>query len=285
MKNLQEQLADMVESMPAFPTSVKKVIELTADINSNHKDLVKVIEHDPIMTFKILKLVNSPYFGLSREISSINHSVVYMGLNTVKNLAISIASIGMLPNENEAGLNIDKFLYHSVSTATLSHLLSKQLGISNKDNSDFFVTGLLHDFGKIVFSQSLPKEYKKALYLERSNPNRMIEIEKNIMGVDHTQVGMLLSKKWNLSSQLRKAIGFHHTTKSGEYPDNDVLVNIIFITNKLSKELQESENLLSFSKELVRDIKSRFGNDLDKYIEFPEDLRKEIKKALQFLNI
>ena len=76
---MQEQLADMVERMPAFPASVKKVIELTADINCNHKDLVRVIELDPVMTFKILKLVNSPYFGLSWEISSINHSVCLSG--------------------------------------------------------------------------------------------------------------------------------------------------------------------------------------------------------------
>ena len=281
---MQEQLADMVERMPAFPASVKKVIELTADINCNHKDLVRVIELDPVMTFKILKLVNSPYFGLSREISSINHSVVYMGLNTVKNLAISIASIGMLPNENEAGLNIGAFLYHSVSTASLSRLLSKQIGVSDKENSDFFVTGLLHDFGKIVFSQSLPKEYKKALRMEKNNLNPLVDIEKDIIGFDHTQVGMLLSEKWNLSSKLRKAIGSHHTTKSAEQP-NDHLTNIIFITNKLSNELQKSENLTSFSKELVTDIKSRFGNELDNYIESPENLKKEIKKSLQFLNI
>ena len=90
----------MVESMPAFPESVHQVMALTSDINCSPKDLVKVIESDPVMTMKLLKLVNSAYFALSRNIASIQHALVYLGLNTVKNLAISIATVDALPRNS-----------------------------------------------------------------------------------------------------------------------------------------------------------------------------------------
>jgi HD-like signal output (HDOD) protein len=81
----------MCDRMPAFPASVQKVIALTSDINSSPKDLVNVIDHDPVLTMKILKVANSSYFGLSRKIVSINHAVVYLGLTTVKHVALAIA--------------------------------------------------------------------------------------------------------------------------------------------------------------------------------------------------
>jgi len=94
------RLLAMVESMPAFPESVHQIMSMTADINCSPKDLVKVIERDPIMTMKILKLVNSAFFSLSRNVASVQHALVYLGLNTVKNLAISIATVDALPRQS-----------------------------------------------------------------------------------------------------------------------------------------------------------------------------------------
>src|ERR1035437_1151040 len=113
MNEIRKDLPAMVEKMPAFTQNVLRVIELTSDINSDPKDLVEVIQCDPILMMRILKLVNSPYFGLAQKISSINHAVVYIGINTVKNLALSTAIIGVLPRTNAAGFDMDGFLRHS----------------------------------------------------------------------------------------------------------------------------------------------------------------------------
>ena len=271
--------------MPAFPKSVSKVIELSSDINCNHKDLVKVIEHDPVMTLKVLKLVNSAYFGLSSEIASIKHAVVYVGLNTVKNLALSIASIGVLPLENEAGLNMEQFLYHSLSTAALTRLLSKQMGVPDKEASDYFVTGLLHDFGKIVFAQFMPKEFKQVLHKEKWESMLMVDAEKEVIGADHTQVGVLLAEKWRLPPRLLEGINSHHSTKYNDKESNNLLINAVFIANKLSKELEDNGEIESFSKGLIKDIISRFGVNLNKCIASPKELREEVEKSLQFIRL
>ena len=277
------ELLKLVEKMPAFPKSVKRVIELSSDINCSHKELVSVIERDPVMTLKILNLVNSAYFGLSNEITSIKYAVVYVGLNTVKNLAISIASIGMLPSHNDAGLDTEKFLYHTISTATLSRLLAKHSGIEERDSSDYFVGGLLHDFGKIVFALFMPDEYKKVLYLEKKYSRLTVDAEKEIIGVDHTKVGTLLGQKWQLPNRLVEGIKLHHCPNDEDIKENNLLSNIVFISNKLSKEIEENEDIKTFSEELIKDVSARFGNNFDLFIDSPKELLEEVKKSLEFM--
>ena len=87
---LQNRLMKVVDQMPPFPKSVHRVIELTNDLNCAPKDLVQVIEHDPVITMKMLKLVNSAFFSLAKSVTSVRHAVVYLGLNTVKNLALTV---------------------------------------------------------------------------------------------------------------------------------------------------------------------------------------------------
>src|SRR3954463_10475687 len=97
---LNNRLSTAVERMPAFPKSVQRILELTRDINCSPKELVAVIEKDPVIAIKILRIVNSAYFSLPSKITSINQSVVYLGLNTLKNLALNFSTIGMLPRQN-----------------------------------------------------------------------------------------------------------------------------------------------------------------------------------------
>ena len=94
---LERKLGTAVERMPAFPRSVQRVLELTRDINCKPKDLVGVIEKDPVMTMKILKVINSAYYALPQQITSVNQSVVYLGINTIKNLSLPAAAVGILP--------------------------------------------------------------------------------------------------------------------------------------------------------------------------------------------
>ena len=121
---LSQRLTAAVDGMPAFPKSVQRILELTRDVNSTPKDLVDVIDKDPVVTVKILKVVNSAYYSLPKQITSIGHAVVYLGFNTIKNLALSIAAIGMLPKDNPSGFDVQQYLLHSLATAGLAKQLA-----------------------------------------------------------------------------------------------------------------------------------------------------------------
>jgi HD-like signal output (HDOD) protein len=124
---LTQKLAAAVDGMPAFPKSVRQILELTRSVDCKPKDIVQVIDKDPVLTVKILKVVNSAYYGLADPSTTVHHAVVFLGFNTIKNLALSIAAIGMLPRSNSAGFDAQQYLLHSLTTASIAKQLATRL--------------------------------------------------------------------------------------------------------------------------------------------------------------
>lgn len=225
-------LLTLIERMPAFPQSVQRLMDLTSDINCPPREVVDVIQRDPVLMMNILKLVNSSYFGLSQPITSVNHAVVYIGINTVKNMALLTAALGVLPRRNKAGFNIDDFLLHSLSTAAISKILAKKISVPAKDWSDFFLCGLLHDFGKIVFTNFLPGEYQRTLLVAREQGISLYDAERQFLETDHAQVGALLAEKWRLPSVVVECIKNHHCRDAQQ----QLLTDAVFAANQITKE-------------------------------------------------
>lgn len=161
------------------------------------KDLVQVIDKDPVVTVKILKVVNSAYYSLPKQITSINHAVVYLGFNTIKNLALAIAAVGMLSKHNDAGFDVEQYLLHSLSTAGIAKQLAVRL--DDADPMDCFIAGLLHDFGKVVFAQFMPYEFKQALNACQLNGSSLHLTLHQVIGADHAVVGAMLAEKWRFA--------------------------------------------------------------------------------------
>lgn len=202
---LFDRLKQTIGSMPAFPESVHQVISMTSDMNCPPKELVRVIESDPVMTMKLLRLVNSAFFALSRNVASIKHALVYLGLNTVKNLAISVAAVGSLPSQSIKELPVSEFLTHSIATALIAQRLAKNF-LNVKDASDYFVAGLVHDFGKAVLIQYEPKTYSAVLQQASKKQCSLAEVEMEKFGVTNGEVGAMLAESWDLPVLLVDSI-------------------------------------------------------------------------------
>ena len=231
-EELSIKLAAAVDSMPAFPKSVQRILELTRDVNSTPKDLVEVIDKDPVVTVKILKVVNSAYYSLPKQITSIGHAVVYLGFNTIKNLALSIAAIGMLPKANAAEFDVDQYLLHSLATAGLAKKLANRL--DSVDPMDCFIAGLLHDFGKVVFAQFMPDAFRLALHDSSTNKTSLHTALKHHIGADHAFVGAMLLEKWRFSPELVETIRFQSVSN---FKDTE-MVACIFGANQIAKKMK-----------------------------------------------
>ena len=283
MSDIQARLITMVDKMPAFPQAVSRIMELTSSATCAPKDLVKVIEHDPVMTMKILKLVNSAYFGLSRTINSINHGVVFIGINTIKNLALSIAAMGVLPKKNAAGLDMNQFLLHSLGVASIAKLLAQRLGVADKDATDYFVAGLLHDFGKVVFAQYLPEEFRRAMEQTAGGEISLHLAEREAIGADHTEIGALLAEAWQLPPQLVACIRSHHeAVVEGAHAQ---LHDCLFAANQLVRSLEFGNSGNQLIEPLPAPIQQRFGGDLPQLLEGLGDLAPELEKARVFTQL
>lgn len=276
--DLQKKLMGMVDQMPPFPRSVLRVIELSADINCSPKDLVQVIEHDPVLTMKLLKLVNSAFFSLTRSIASVRHALVYLGLNTVKNLALSIATVDSLPRKKVDCFHTQDFLLHSLTTASIAQHIAKKFNIE-ADATDVFVAGLLHDFGKAVLAQFETGLFAQAVQEAAANQESLHIAELRVIGADHAQVGGMLAEKWDLPTELVNCIREHHQGISSPLGD------CIFIANQISKQAGFGSSGNMIIEEFPDYIVQRFGLDLQGMVIQLGDLAGEEAKVSAFINM
>ena len=277
---LNEELIVFVEKMPAFPKSVQRIVQLTSAADTSAKEIVQVIQSDPVMTIKILKVINSPFYGMPQKISSIQRAVVNLGLNTIKNQALSVAAMGVLNPKNRAGFNINSFLLHSLTTATICRMLAEKLEIPQVECSDFFVAGLLHDFGKIVFAEFYPDNFKQALEKSKQDNIALNKTELEFIGLNHAQAGKLLAKRWELDEALFNAIDHHHDINKHD----NIMRDCVFAANQISKKMQFGYAGNPVIDEFPDSIIARFGLSLDELINALGDLSVVKTEALLFIN-
>jgi len=276
---LTKKLAAAVDGMPAFPKSVQRVLELTRDVNSTPKDLVEVIDKDPVLTVKILKVVNSAYYSLPKQITSVGHAVVFLGFNTIKNLALSIAAIGMLPKSNEAGFDGQQYLLHSLATAAIAKQLA--LKVDDADPMDCFIAGLLHDFGKVVLAQFMPKEFRAALQGSQEHGISLHLALRSVLGVDHAVVGAMLAEKWRFAPHLVETIRHQY---GPELSDSDMIA-CVFGANQISKKLNFGFAGNSLVEEFPPAVARRLGGSRDEVIASLGDLNSLFEEAQVFSKI
>lgn len=276
---LARKLAAAVDGMPAFPKSVEKILKLTRDADCTPKDLVQVIDKDPVVTVKILKVVNSAYYGLPRKITSINHAVVYLGFNTIKNLALSIAAIGMLPKDNAAGFDGQQYLLHSLATAGIAKRLA--LRLDDADPTDCFIAGLLHDFGKVVLAQFMPVEFLRALQHSQHDCSSLHLALQQEIGTDHSVVGAMLVEKWCFAPALIETIRHQH----GPAMKDSAMVACVFAANQAAKKLQFGFAGNCHIDAFPGPVAARLGGTLDEVIASLGELAPVLEEAKLFSKV
>ena len=247
---IQQRVLDAVDHMPAFPRSVERIIALTRDIDCDPKEIVEVLEGDPIMAARVLRTINSAFYALPRPISSVTHALVMLGINTIKNLALAISAMGMMPARNAAGFDTAAYLRHSLSVAGVARLLSSRFG--DADPNETYIVGLLHDFGKIIFATHLPREFSAALDLSEDENMPLDQAEHHIMGISHAEAGALMVEKWKLPHELGDCIAAHHNPEIAQG-----MLRCLFIADQLVKR-HDSQGIIS---PLPSGLAPDLGND------------------------
>jgi putative nucleotidyltransferase with HDIG domain len=196
--------------MPSLSPVIHKVNEVANNIRSSAQDLTDVIQFDPVLTAKVIRMVNSAYFGLPQEVKSLKQAVVMLGVNTIKNVAISSAILGKSYLKGSSVLDGEDFWKHSLGVAVASKMIAKRLEVEEKFLEEYFIAGLIHDIGKILINNSFPEELKKIIEISSQKNILITEIEKGVMGLSHEEIGIAIGKKWKFENNLLYAVGRHH---------------------------------------------------------------------------
>ena len=283
MNTDRRTLFDMVERLPTFSQSVVRILQLTSTGDVAPKELVRLVEHDPILTMKVLRLVNSAYFGLGRPVTSINQGVVYIGVNTIKHLAISIAAIGALPRDNTAGFDMDEFWTHSLVTGAAAKLIAQRQGVHRNDSTGWFIAGLLHDIGQVVLAHGMPGPYRQVLQTVRERGSSLLEVERDLLKTDHAEIGALLGEHWKLPPELVQAIARHHDAAgAASLPP---LGMGVFAANQVAKVTGRHERSVSCAEPWPDAIEQWLGLPLDELTTSLDGLHAELEAARAFVEL
>ena len=199
--------------LKTLPHVAIKVTLLVNDDRSTMQDFEEIIKLDPVLVTRLLRLVNSPYFGLSQKVESISKAVVFAGMRQLRNLVAVEALRGMFKGD-DVDFSAQKLWLHSATVAILSCMIAKR--IFGKDGEDVFLAGIIHDIGLIVENQIAGEQLREACRAFREGEGTLVECERNAIGADHAEVGYLVAKDWGLPQEVLSSIRSHHLLKHGK---------------------------------------------------------------------
>jgi len=281
-----DKIVASIAGLPPFPEVARRVLDLSRDPNTSHREIAEVIKYDDAITANCLKLCNSSYYSLSVKVFSMTQAVNMLGLKNI--IMIALASTKSLSAFAKAQqkycLTKGELWRHSVTTAIISQLLLKRARAD--EDSILFTAALLHDFGKIVLDQYVEGDTENLIELTQKEGVSLLEAEKQVFGIDHAELGGLIAEEWNFPGILVKSIRNHHQEISPrDIPNVESWVRLSNLVFYLSFSKFTQSYHKGITCQIDPDVLSRYrlkAEDIDAVI---SGLPKEINKTEAMLKI
>ena len=198
-----------IGEIATLPEITVRIIETVENPKSTARDLHEIIKNDPALSSKILKVVNSAFYGLPGKIGTIDRAIVLLGLSAVKNISIAASITRLFKGSQLTEEFTAKDLWtHSLSVGVVSRMLHKEMFSQGGD--DVFLAGLIHDLGILTIRQAFPEKLVEIINRVSAGTEDYCEVEWEILGADHQAFGAGLAGKWKFPRHLRAAMGYHH---------------------------------------------------------------------------
>jgi len=271
-----------VQDLPTLPSVVSEIIARSQSPNTNATDIGELIERDQALMSKVLKLVNSAFYGFPGKIKTIQHGVVIIGFNKVKNVVITASVFDMAKGRNPSSLDLPLFWQHCLGTAISAKVVYKRLNPAGEPE-DAFVGGLLSSIGKLILDQYLPEEYKNVFAIVKEKRCTIMEAEQEYLGLTYSTVGTWMAENWQLPDILRNAIQFHLTPQDA--PKHREMAAAVHFGDILARALcigNPGDNTLPPIEESLWNAYALTPPFLDESI---QQIIAELRKAQEFFTL
>jgi HD-like signal output (HDOD) protein len=264
-------------SLPEAYLKLKAVIERQ---NYTVQHVAEAISHDPALTTRVLRLVNSPYFGLSNRIDNIPRAVSLLGTQQIHDLALATVVAHSFSGIDRKQHDMSSFWRNSVFCGLVAQQMAKICGMEQTER--LFVAGMLSDLGHLILYQSTPKESLRAEQLSLEQKRPLVEVERELLGIDYARVGAMLMRQWRLPESLIESTEYHPEPLRAQ---RDPLATAVVHTASLiarahSKELEFGVGVMQPHPESLK----RLGITLTGCIEIGELMEPELDNMLHLLN-
>lgn len=225
-------LVGSLQDLPSLPRTYSELRDALADPETRIDRVIRIVEQDVAITAKILQLVNSAFFGITRTVSDIKTAVNYLGMNVLQNLVLSVEVFRTFtPKKSIPGFSIEQFNIHSQLTAKIA----SQIPAPGNPPSAAVISGLLHDVGKLIIAERSPEHFARALAGAREEKRPLFLIEEELIGVSHAEVGAYLLSTWGLPYPVVEAVAHHHHPERVPRKSFD-LIALVYLSNLLAHQ-------------------------------------------------
>lgn len=209
----RQSVLKLVSGLPAIPQRVRELVAALQGGDTTSQDIAELIEKDTALSTRVLRIANSPFFGMTRKVASIRQAVVLLGVKQLSHVALSAGIDGELA-KRASGFPYERFSAHSLAAAFLSRTIAHHRGVPNADET--FVAGMVHDVGEVILAISLPQQWLQAAANPPADLAAALALEEDLFGVTHVEAGAILLGKWNLPDLPIQATAEHHQPIVGD---------------------------------------------------------------------
>jgi putative nucleotidyltransferase with HDIG domain len=229
-----ELLKTSIRALPALPAVVMEIIESMGQDNLSGEQLADKLLSDPVLTAKTLRLANSSFYGVSRQVSSVQEAVTILGLRAIRSMVISSALASSFQRDQCGSIDYDAFWRHAIGSALCARGIAKAIGM---DPELAFMIGLLHDVGQLALVTVAPEAYGAVVQHQAAHGCPITQAEQAVLGVDHALIGGHVTTQWCFAPEVVAAVAQHHTPPETSTP---TLIGVIHVADNMAHSLDLS---------------------------------------------
>ncbi|MHB8120968.1 MAG: HDOD domain-containing protein [Desulfuromonadaceae bacterium] len=217
-----EILVGAVDDLPTIPIVATKVLQLLDDPDVSVEEIADLMLSDQVMTARVMKLINSPVYKPTQEITSLKRALVYLGLRHVRELALTTSVINAFDGTSGA-LELNAFWEHSFGVGMVSKIIAQKIGYQDLEKA--YIAGIIHDLGEVFLSNFLREPFMDVLEYIKVHPVKLVDAEAELLGTTHCEIGLCMARKWNFPDAYCDVIAYHHSP--GEATVDPILCAIV----------------------------------------------------------
>lgn len=264
--------------LPSLPHVFGQITEIMSDLNSSASDFAEIISKDPALSARMLKIVNSAFYGFRSRVDTISRAVAIIGTNDLYSLSLSMSVLKIFDNIPDHFVDMQSFWQHCIACGIIAKIIATHQGFLNTER--FFVAGLLHDIGRLVLYKYLPNETKRALVQAGLNGDLLFKSESRVLGFNHSRIGGMLMKKWHLPPELDHMVRFHHKPESSSFFHETAIIHVSdILTNAFDFGTSGERFVPPLSKE-VWDVLKLPAGLIEKIVDQTNDQIVEVTQIL-----
>jgi len=282
-----KRLFEKSENLPTLPGIALQLLEAVQKENPNIGEIGKILATDPPLSAKVLKIVNSAFYSLPTRITSVNHAIMMLGINSVKNLTLSFSLVNNFKSSRSKTFEHSLFWKDSLIGAIAVKLIGEKIIKSFSDSDDIFFMGLLQNIGLLTLSLCMPRQYDLVMVESDKNGTSVHEVEGQILGFNHMEIGEYLIKLWGLPDTFYTPIGYHHYPQklTSARSDIETLTKIIHLSSLFIELFNHSCDVALKLAQIQQEVKAcGFDQSLDIH-EIGKSINRQASEILPIFEI